>query len=184
MNLWLRLLWLRLRTPFRPRVGIEDVGRMPMRVWPSDLDVLGHVNNGVYLTMMDLGRTDLMLRSGAWKRMVDAGIYPVVASQTISYRKSLDPWVRFTLETRLVGADDRATYIEQRFVVDGEIYAQAHVRARFLRKSGGTVPIAEMLEVAGSDGLPAPAPWVAEWADDVALPPTKAPAPSVWDGEA
>ena len=31
-----------------------------MRVWPNDLDTNAHMNNGRYLTLMDLGRFDLM----------------------------------------------------------------------------------------------------------------------------
>jgi acyl-CoA thioesterase FadM len=34
-----------------------------VRVYPNDLDIFLHVNNDVYLTYADLGRTDLMLRS-------------------------------------------------------------------------------------------------------------------------
>ena len=35
-----------------------------MRVWPNDLDTNAHMNNGRYLTLMDLGRFDLMTQCG------------------------------------------------------------------------------------------------------------------------
>src|SRR5690606_7589807 len=117
------LLLLRARRD--PSVGMHDVGRTPFRVLPTDLDVLGHMNNGVYLSIMDLGRMDLMIRAGAWARLRELGYYPVVSNQTISYRKSLQPWQRFELETRIVGYDAKAVFVEQRFVVAGEIYARA-----------------------------------------------------------
>ena len=91
MNKYWRLLWLFLRHRARPRLGIWDTARTPFRVLPTDLDLLRHMNNGTYLTLMDLGRMDLMLRSGVWKIVSDQGWYPVVAGQTISYRRSLDP---------------------------------------------------------------------------------------------
>lgn len=181
MNLIFRtvLQWFRSRRA--SRLGIHDVGRTPFHVLPTDLDVLGHMNNGVYFSIMDLGRMDLMIRAGAWKRLGELGYYPVASNETITFRKSLQPWQRFDLETRIVGYDDRAVFVEQRFVVSGEIYARAFMRGRFLKKTGGTVSIAELTDALGVDpaevALPA---WLARWSDDVLLPSTKAPAPSEW----
>jgi acyl-CoA thioesterase FadM len=139
------------------------------------------MNNGVYFSIMDLGRMDLMVRSGAWAPLRAKGYYPVMANETISFRKSLQPWQRYELESRIVGVDAKAVYVEQRFVVDGEIYAQAMTRGRFLKKSGGTVSVAELAEVIGADVTElTPPAWVSEWASDVALPTTREDAPSRW----
>lgn len=173
------LVWLRRGRG--PKLGIHDVGRLDLRVMPTDLDVLGHMNNGVYLSIMDLGRMDAMQRSGAWGAIANAGFYPVAASETISFRKSLQPWQRFTLETRIVGYDAKAVFVEQRFVVGGEIYAQGFVRARFLKRSGGTVSLDELAAVTGADITEVSLPeWLGRWADDVALPASRAAAPSDW----
>src|SRR6188768_1710455 len=136
------LQWFRSRR--RSKLGVHDVAVTPFRVLPTDLDVLGHMNNGVYLSIMDLGRMDLLVRCGAWAQFSRLGYYPVVSSETITFRKSLQPWQRFTVETRMAGYDEKAAIVEQRFVVDGEIYAQGFVRGRFLKKSGGTVSLAEL----------------------------------------
>ncbi|MCU1440360.1 MAG: thioesterase [Rhodoglobus sp.] len=165
------------------RLDIHDVGRMRLRVLPTDLDVLGHLNNGVYLSIMDLGRMDLLIRSGAWARFRAKGFYPVMANETITFRKSLQPWQAYWLESRIVGYDAKAVYVEQRFVVDGEVYANAMTRGRFLKKSGGTVSVAELADLVGIDisTMPPPA-WVARWAADVTLPSTRDAAPSEWPG--
>ncbi|MCU1438385.1 MAG: thioesterase family protein [Naasia sp.] len=159
----------------------HDVLTVSRRVWPGDLDELRHVNNGVYLSMLDLPRTELLQRSGLWSRMRAAGVYPVVAAQTIAYRKSLQLWQRFTIESRVLGYDDRAVFIEQRFVVDGEVYARAYVLGRFLRRTGGVVPMDELARLTGIDvaGWPVDE-WLHEWSRGVALPSTRRPAPSVW----
>ena len=181
MNLLLRLLWLRLTVGRKSRLGFGDVDRLPMRARLTDLDQLRHVNNGVFLSMMDLGRVDLMMRTGVWKKLMDAGYYPVVAAQTITYRKSLQWRQKFVLETRMAGFHDKALFVEQRFVVDGEIFARAFVKARFLKRTGGTVPVEELNALAGVDLTLIPLEaWVRRWADDVALPSTRAEAPSVW----
>lgn len=68
MKLFLRLVWLILTQRWRSRCNILEPVDTRLRVYPNDLDVLLHVNNGVYLTYADLGRTDLMLRSGTLKK--------------------------------------------------------------------------------------------------------------------
>ena len=173
---------IRLLTSRRAsRVDVHDVARMRFRVVPTDLDVLGHMNNGVYFSIMDLGRMDLMIRAGLWKTLRDKGWYPVMASETATFRKSLQPWQLFDVESRIVGYDEKAIYMEQRFVVDGEIYMSAMTKARFLQKSG-TVSLAELSELVGLDvnALPKPPAWVAQWSKDVALPTTRESAPSNW----
>lgn len=163
------------------KVDVHDVVRTRFRVVPTDLDVLGHMNNGVYFSIMDLGRMDLMIRAGLWKTLRDKGWYPVMASETATFRKSLQPWQRYELESRIVGYDAKAVYVQQRFVVNGEIYADAMTRGRFLKKSGGTVSTAELSELLGVDVTTIVTPeWVRRWAADVALPTTREDAPSTW----
>lgn len=182
MHLIFRTILHLMRSRRASRLGPADVGRVRMRVLPTDIDIIGHLNNGVYFSLMDLARIDLLVRTGAWARIRAAGIYPVMANETISFRKSLALWQRFEIETRVVGIDERAVYVEQRFVVDGEIYAQAMTRGRFLRTSGGVVGIEELTRILElDDAHSAPPAWVARWADDVALPSTRAEAPSVWE---
>ena len=170
-----------LRSRGRSALGMHDVGRVTMRVLPTDLDILGHMNNGVYFSIMDVGRMDLLIRSGMWSKMRAKGYYPVMANETMTFRKSLQPWQKFELESKIVGYDAKATYVEQRFVVDGEIFASAMTRARFLKKSGGTVSMDELADLAGVDVTAMPPPeWISHWSDNIALPPTRGPAPSDW----
>ncbi|MGV8885734.1 MAG: thioesterase family protein [Microbacteriaceae bacterium] len=177
-----RTLFFMLRGRRADRIHVHDVALTPLRVWPTDLDILGHMNNGVYLSIMDLGRMDLLVRSGVWAEFTRRGFYPVVASETITFRKSLQPWQRYVLETRIVGYDAKAVYVEQRFVVDGEIFAQAFVRGRFLKKGGGVVSVAELSGAIGLDVTDLEPPeWLANWGARVALPPTRAEAPSIWN---
>jgi acyl-CoA thioesterase FadM len=164
MNLFLRLLLLLLTAPFRPRCEVLGPSRKRFIVWPPDLDVLWHVNNGVYLSMLDVARVDLLLRSGAAGRLRRAGYYPVVAAQTIRFRRSLKLLDRFEVETRIIGWDEKAFLIDHQFLRKGEIVAQAVVRSRFLKRQGGTVSSAELLELLGKAQPSPPLPaWVEAW---------------------
>lgn len=167
MNLYLRLVALLARLPLRGRIALWDTSVTPFRVWPSDLDAIGHMNNAKYLALLDLGRIDLMMRSGFWARLNEQGWYPVVAAQTIRYRRSLMPWQKFTLHTRLIGSDDKALYFDHEFRVGDVVYARAVAQSRMLRKGGGHVSSAEVVALA--DGMPSmelPA-WVLTWAATV-----------------
>jgi acyl-CoA thioesterase FadM len=164
VNLYFRLVLLWLRARRRGAVDLWDTVATPFQVLPTDLDVFGHLTNSRYMTLMDIGRTDLLLRSGFWSKMKEQGWYPVVAGQTITYRKSLQPWQRFELRTRVVGFDDRWGYIEQHFCVGTTVYAQAFVRTRFLKRSGGSVEHDELEKLAG--GFPASLEvpeWLRQW---------------------
>ncbi|SKA79313.1 Acyl-CoA thioesterase FadM [Agreia bicolorata] len=181
MHLFFRTVWYQWRARSRRRVGAFDVVSTPFRVLPSDLDIFKHMNNGVYLSILDLGRLDMLVRSGIWSIVNKRGWYPVVVAETISFRKSLTLWQRFDVESRVLGFDDKAVYVEQRFTVDGEIYAHAFIRGRFLKRSGGVVPMPELLDAVGPIPAEVTVPeWLHEWGQKTALPATKAPAPSEW----
>lgn len=180
VNLWWRTLLLFL-LPARVDSGPLDMVSTNFRVLPTDLDVYGHMNNGRYLSISDLGRFDMLRRNGLWPKMSKRGWYPVVASSTITYRKSLKPWRKFAIESRLLGVDGRDVYLEQRFVVKKEIYARLIIRSRFLQKTGGHVPMDELLALLGEQQVTSELPdWLHAWGEDSALPSSKSPAPSEW----
>lgn len=167
MNLYWRLIWLVLTTKRRPRTLLWGTTRSPFRVLPSDLDGLGHMNNAKYFGFMDLGRVDQMLRSGLWQMCQERGWYSVVASQTIRYRRSLKPWQRFDLQTQVIGFDEKAMYIESRFMQRDTLAAHAVAQVRFLRKKGGDVPPAQVKQlIPEAPELDLPE-WVSAWAEAV-----------------
>lgn len=185
----MNVLWRTLLTIWRAKLALRrhgaldplTVGTVRVRTLPTDIDLLGHMNNGRYGSLFDLGRFDLLIRTGLWETLRRKGWYAVVASETITFRRSLDLWQRFTVESRLMGHDDKSVYMVHRAVVDGEVYAEMIVRARFLRRTGGIVPHDELFAALHRpDDLPPIPDWVADWAAASALPSTRLPAPSTW----
>lgn len=182
--LWRTLLTLRRarrRLRREGRVDPSAVSRVRIRTLPTDIDILQHMNNGRYLSLFDLGRWDLLVRTGMADVMKQNEWFAVVSAETITFRKSLQLWQRFVVETRLLGHDDRAIYMEHRAVVHGEIYARAIVRARMLKRAGGTLSHDELFTAIGRpEGLPDVESWVHDWAAATALPSTRREAPSRW----
>lgn len=180
MHLLLRTLLLLFTSSRRPRLSIWGTSSLPMRVLPADIDIAMHVNNGMYFSLMDLGRFDLMARSGTWKRMRLRGWSPVAAGETIAFRRSLQLWQQYSIETRIIGLDSKAIYFEQRMVVDGEIFARAHIATRLVSK-GRPVSQEEILREFGEPPADLQLPeWIHEWRETNALPGARRPAPHAW----
>lgn len=155
-----RLLQL-LRVTLRPRPaipgqGVLDPSVTTLRIRPGDLDFYLHVNNGTYLQMMDVGRSNYIADLGGFPLLQDKGWYPVVAAQTVTYRRSLTLGQRVDITTRVVGWDERVVYLEQVFTRGEELCARGLVAGRFLtRGSGERVPAPQVLDLLGS-GMPSP----------------------------
>lgn len=187
----MNVIWRTLITVLRARLRVRRdgtldpraVGHVRLTTLPTDIDLLGHMNNGRYASLFDLGRFDLLIRTGMWDALKRQGWYAVVASESVTFRKSLHLWQRFTVESRLLGHDDRAVYQIHRAVVDGEVYAEMIVRARFLKRgSRGIVSHEELFEALGQpDDLPPLPEWVVAWAAGARLASTREALPSTWD---
>jgi len=167
MNLWLRLIWLIVTTFFRPRLtGPGDVSTVTMRVLPNDLDVNLHVNNGRYLTLMDLGRMDIFIRSGLLKALRGTGWMPVLSAAKIRFRREMRLFQKFRLETRIVFWAQTTFVMEHRCIridKDGESLA-AHALMRggiYDRKARAYVAVDKLF---GILGVTQPSP---ELTDDV-----------------
>jgi acyl-CoA thioesterase FadM len=139
MHMIWRTLWIFIKKRFMQKSNINDVTEYTMRVLPTDLDLLMHVNNGIYFSLMDFGRWDMVFRNGVYDACYTKGWYAVVAGETIKFRKSLELWDKFTLQTKIVGHDDKNFFVQQKFICKGQLMATGLVKVRFLKKKGGTV---------------------------------------------
>lgn len=165
MKLYLRLLHLWLLGRRRSRVSVMGPVTTPFRVWPTDLDLLRHVNNGVYLTIMDIGRLDLLARAGVTPRLAAKGWYPVVVAETITFKRSLTVFQRFDVVTRVLGWDDVSMFLEQDFLRGGTLVARGVIRGRFLGRDGARITPEQVVALADEPVERPELPgWVSTWA--------------------
>lgn len=161
MSLFFRMLYVLLlsfRRERMPVVGGRSVLRL--RVLPTDLDVNLHMNNGRFLTICDLNRVDLFIRTGLARLMVREGWRPIIAEHTMSYRKPLRPFQRYEVVMEVVGADERAFHMTHTFLVKGAVAAQG-TSVGVVRGKGGVIPPGEVLRrlaEAGDESSERPAP--------------------------
>lgn len=150
MNLIFRLIRVLVAALLAKRLGVLDEAAVSFHVWPNDLDLNFHMNNGRYLTVMDLGRMNLVARQGLLRLMITRRWAPVLAGATISYRSSLRPFQKYRLVTRVICWDDKWVYMEQRFESRGQLVALAYVKALF-RAGRRTLRTREVLRALGQE---------------------------------
>ena len=163
MNLIFRLLLVALSSFRRPRLGATDESVLRFRVLPTDLDLNLHMNNGRYLTIMDLGRVDLLLRVGIVGAMRKPRWRGVVASEMVRFRRPLDPFQRYELRTRLLCWDERWFFMEHRFTRRGELMAYGLVKIQFAGPGGRLRPQQVIAATPRATASPEIPPAVVEW---------------------
>src|SRR5471030_774123 len=113
MNLIFRLLYILISSFFRNRLPIgKATSEFNMLTFPNDLDINLHVNNGRYLTLCDLNRVDLFIRTGLARVMLKEGWMPIVAEHTMVYRKSLGAFRKFQARLEVTHWDEKYFFMQ------------------------------------------------------------------------
>jgi acyl-CoA thioesterase FadM len=132
--------------------------------WPWDIDMFGEMNNGRVLTVYDLGRLPLAVRTGLADALRRKKWGLTMAGCSVRWRARLRPFARFEMQSRCLGWDDRFFYLEQTmWLPDGRCASQALYRAAVTDKQGIVSParVARAMDVQEqSPDLPL---WVAAW---------------------
>ena len=145
MHMMFRTIWMFLVKKFLAKAEFNDMTEHSMRVLPTDLDLLWHVNNGVYFSLMDFGRWNMIFRNGVYDKSRKLGWYSVVVGETIKFRRSLKLWDKFSIQTQVIGHDEKNFFIQQKFLCKGDLMATGLVKVRFLKFKGGSVLAQEVL---------------------------------------
>ncbi len=162
MNLLFRMIKVLLAAVLGSRLAPLGESVVRFRVWPNDLDTNLHMNNGRYLTLMDLGRLDLMFRTALGGVIVKRRWRPMVGTAVIRFRRGLAPFERYDLKTRIVSWDEKWFWIEQRFERGGELVAVGAIKGLF-RNSKGNVSTTEVLGALGVTAVPTIPDWLLAW---------------------
>ncbi len=150
-----RLLTVIFKSWFKKRLGALDESVVTMRVWPNDLDLNMHMNSGRYISVMDVGRINILCRGGVLGRITRLGWRPLVGGSFIRYRRSLLPFEKFTIRSRVLCWDEKWFYFQHIMEKDGQLCATAHMRG-LLRGRDGNVSPGQFLTVVGVENLESP----------------------------
>ncbi|WP_374425109.1 acyl-CoA thioesterase [Paracoccus sp. (in: a-proteobacteria)] len=146
-----------------PRLDLLAPHVSTHRCWPWDLDPWIELNNGRTLTLYDLGRLPMAVRTGIVGTMRAKGWGITVAGNSVRYRRRIKAFDRFTMVSRVLGWDARFLYMEQSMWRRGECCNHMLLRGAFTSAQGIVAP-ADLVAAAGRDPQSPELPdWVQAW---------------------
>ena len=154
MNLIFRLLYVFALSLFRERLSIEKTqSHLSLRVLPNDLDLNFHMNNGRYLTICDLSRMDLFIRSGLLKSMLKRKWMPIIAEHTMAYKKPLGLFQRFEVILEVMYWDEKYFYMKHTFRIAERVVAEGTSKGCIYARGSGVVRPEDVIAVVERDKL-------------------------------
>lgn len=140
MNLYFRLLWVFIRIRFLKKCQPLSQVTLNLLTMPNDLDIFMHVNNGRYLTFMDLGRLQFMIQTGIWSHVAKNRWTPLVGAAKVQFVRPLGIFNKFRLTTQIIYWDDKWFYMEQKIFRKEQLITQALFKALITSKNGHIKP--------------------------------------------
>ena len=148
MNLILRMMALLIKSFFKPRLPIEKpINSLSFRVLPNDIDINLHMNNGRYLTICDLSRVDMLIRTGLAKTMIKEKWIPVISEHTMKYKRGLKLFQKYIVKTEITGWDKKSFKFLHTFIVGERVVAEGTSCGVVLSKTGSIAPEEAMRKV-------------------------------------
>ncbi len=154
-----RLFWKKVK----PEADLTRTRRVNI----LDCESFRFMANSKYFYYMDLVRYEVVFRSKLYENTVKKGMFGVLASQKIIYRKPLKRWTKFSITIKLDGSDDKWVYHKQIFKQRGEVCAIGYTKAGFWKnkkaqnmrkilansgaRHGIKMPSTEMLNIFNND---------------------------------
>ncbi len=131
--------------------------------WPWDLDPWIELNNGRTLTIYDLGRIPMVIRTGLVDLLHGNGWGITVAGNSVRYRRRVRAFDRIEMRSRLIGWDARFFYMEQAMFVRGECSSHMLLRSAVTSREGIVAPGRVMTAAGHATVSPALPAWVEAW---------------------
>jgi acyl-CoA thioesterase FadM len=130
---------------------------------PWDLDLWLELNNGLTLSIYDMGRLPMAKRSGLIAALKRRRWGLTIAGSSVRYRKRIRVFDKIKMQSRAICADRQFIYLEQSMWVRGTCAGHALYRTA-VTNSGGIVSTDQVLAELGPDiTLPQIPDWVEAW---------------------
>lgn len=99
-----------------------------LTIKPSHLDVFGHVNNAVYLMLLEEARWDILNKNNYGIDKIQAtGLGPVILEIRINFLKELHVGDQITIETRTISYKNKISKMSQIILRGEEICSTAEL---------------------------------------------------------
>ncbi len=147
----------------QPALGLFDTHLSHHICWPWDIDPWMELNNGRTLTLYDLGRVPLSIRTGFRRAVAGKGWGLAVAGSTIRYRKRVRAFDRVEIRSRCLGWDTRFLYMEQSMWRGADCTSHMLLRSAITSRAGIVNPAEAVRAVGHAGDSPALPAWAKAW---------------------
>lgn len=154
MNLFLRVVLVWIKSLFKPRIGLLDEYVTRFGVWFTDQDMLRHVTNSRFYSLVDVCVIDFFLRSGVVNILGRNKWTPVVIYKDMKFLKALRFPARFLVRSQFLGWDDDAVIALHVFERGETIVAQGYTIARFIDSKGKALRTGDVAAAFGAPSQP------------------------------
>jgi acyl-CoA thioesterase FadM len=149
---WIRLLFAILFAKYRTKLSVSEESNISFRVWISDVDA-SVMNHATMMTVMEMGRIDLMVRLGFFKLARQNKWYFPSRSINVQYIRPLKLFQKASLITKVFHVDERWIYTEQKIIRHGKDIAICIVKST-VKKGKEAISIKEIANRLGIGELP------------------------------
>jgi acyl-CoA thioesterase FadM len=153
--LFFRFLIATILGRLRPGIDVLGTSTTTFTVLPTDCDLNFHLNAGRTVSFMDVARMDLLSRTRLIGPLLKRRWRPVMGGIVVRYRRSILPFDRFNIRSRIAGWDAKWFYVEHIVEKGGAFCAHAYVRTLVQTRDRNATP-AEVLALVGSEELSSP----------------------------
>lgn len=155
MNLFLRVVIVWIKSWFKPQIGLLDAFVTRFGVWFTDQDMLRHVTNSRFYSLVDVCVIDFFLRSGVVNILRRNKWTPLVVYKDMKFLKALRFPGKFVVKSQFLGWDDDAVIAQHVFERAGTVVATGYTVARFIDSRGKALKTSDVAAQFGAPSKPA-----------------------------
>jgi acyl-CoA thioesterase FadM len=160
----LRLARVIITSKFKKKLTLDSLESdiIKLRVLPQDIDPFMELNNGRYVTLLDLGRFGYGSKVNMGKFLKKNNWSLTIVGTYNEYRHRLRLFQKFELKTKIIGYDNRWFYFSQKIERNNKVHMASVVKFAFTSKEGIVSP-EKVIPAMGKDYNPDLLPiWIKE----------------------
>lgn len=107
---------------------MKEIKKFPITIKEIHLDAYGHLNNAMYLTLLEDARWDFITSHGyGFEKVMETGYGPVILEISIRFLKELRLREEITIETSVLSYKKKIGQMHQRMMRGDEVCCTADI---------------------------------------------------------
>ena len=138
----IRLARVIAKSKFQKKISFDSTHNecINLRVLPQDIDLFMELNNGRYVTLLDLGRFSYGAKVNMGKFLKKNNWSLTIVGTYNEYRHRLRLFQKFILETKIIGYDKNWFYFFQKIQRNNKTHMASIVKFSYTSSTGLVMP--------------------------------------------